>query len=218
MPDSLIDTLPLPQRLALAYAPASAREATLSLFALDARLAQALRAASEPIVAQMRLAWWRDQFSKDPAAREDSDPLLAALTPLDSQREHLLALVDGWELLVTEDFGASAARAFASARAQAFLGLARLLQVEGCADEILTAGQRWALADLAANIGNPQERETVHAIAGMIGPTRRLPRALRPLTVLDGLARRSLAAGAGAPLLHGPLSGLAAMRLGLFGR
>ena len=96
--------------------------------------------------------------------------------------------------------------------------LARLLQVEGCADEILTAGQRWALADLAANIGNPQERETVHAIAGMIGPTRRLPRALRPLTVLDGLARRSLAAGAGAPLLHGPLSGLAAMRLGLFGR
>jgi hypothetical protein len=44
-----------------------------------------------------------------------------------------------------------------------------------------------------------------------------LPRTLRPLTVLTGLARRSLGRG-GAPLLDGPRAALLAMRLGIAGR
>jgi phytoene synthase len=44
-----------------------------------------------------------------------------------------------------------------------------------------------------------------------------LPRALRPLTVLAGLALRSLARG-GAPLLDGAGATLLAVRLGIAGR
>ena len=44
-----------------------------------------------------------------------------------------------------------------------------------------------------------------------------LPAALRPLAVIEGLARRSLRAGGG-PMLGDRLSPLVALRLGLFGR
>ena len=217
MPESLLETLPLPQRLALAYAPARARTAALHLLAFDARLGQALRAASEPIMAQMRLAWWRDQLNREPSTREASDALLLGLARFDAQRDRLIALVDGWEALLAEDFGEEAARTFASARAQSWLALARHLGVEGRTEAILLAGQRWALADLAAGLSDPDERAAVSALARGDNAYVKLPRLLRPLAVLDGLARRSLAKG-GAPLLDGPLGGLAAMRIGLLGR
>jgi len=216
MTSSLLETLPLPQRLALAYAPAKARGMLLPLFAFDARLGHALRQANEPIMAQMRLAWWRDQLALEPAARERSDELVRALDPLDGARKALGALVDGWELLLSEELGTKTATAFASARAQAILASARLMGAADPAEAILIAGQRWALADLAAGLSDAEERAMIVGIAPAEGRPP-LSRSLRPVAVLDGLARRSLAAG-GLPLLEGPASALAAMRLGLLGR
>ncbi len=216
MSASLIDTLPLPQRLALTYAPGKARSATLALFALDTRLGQALRQTNEPIMAQMRLAWWRDQLKLEPQARERSDELVCLLDMLDTQREALSALVDGWELLLTEDFAESAAGAFASARAQALLGLARIVEAPDAPEEVLLAGQTWALADLAASLSNSAERAATLSIAPR-EQVRRLSRRLRPLAVLNALARRSLTAE-GNGLLESPGSALLAMRVGLLGR
>ena len=51
----LAETIPVFQRLALSYGARPARLPTLSLFALDARLADVLRSASEPMLAQLRL-------------------------------------------------------------------------------------------------------------------------------------------------------------------
>lgn len=213
---SLVDTLPLPQRLALAYAPGKARNHTLALFSFDARLGQALRQANEPITAQLRLAWWRDQLKLEPAARERSDELVRALDVLDAQREALAALVDGWELLVTEKFNKAAAAAFATARAQALLGLARTLEAPDSAEDVLLSGQQWALADLANNLSDPFERAATISIAPR-DRSAKLSRYLRPLAVLRELAQRSLAAGGG-PLLGSPSSALVAMRVGVFGR
>lgn len=216
MSASLLDTLPLPQRLALSYAPRRSRAATLALLAFDARLGHALRQANEPIMVQMRLAWWRDQLKLEPSARERSDELVCALDLLDTQREALAALIDGWELLLTDDFDLSAAGAYIFARAQALLGLACVIQAPDSADRVLSAGQSWALADLAASLGNPAEKAAVLGLA----PERkveRLSRSLRPLAVLEAMALRSLANG-GRALLDGPGSALAAMRLGLLGR
>jgi phytoene synthase len=58
----LAATLPIERRLALAYAPGRARAATLGLFALDAALGNLVRAAREPLLGQMRLAWWREEL------------------------------------------------------------------------------------------------------------------------------------------------------------
>jgi phytoene synthase len=216
MSASLIDTLPLPQRLALTYAPGKARNETLALFAFDARLGQALRQANEPIMAQMRLAWWRDQLKLEPLARERSDELVRALDLLDTQRHALSALVDGWELLLTENFDVTAASAFVSARAQALLGLARVVKAPDPPENVLLAGQSWALADLVASLGSSAEREEAMSVTPP-RQARRLSRRMRPLAVLDTLAQRSLAAG-GNGLLGSPGSAFLAMRVGLFGR
>lgn len=217
MSEGLHDILPLPQRLALAYAPAHALPATLAVFALDVRLGQALRQTSEPIMAQMRLAWWRDQLQLPVDRRERADELVRALDAMAGESPALQALVDGWELLLSEDFGTQAVSAFVTARAQALLALARVVGARDDADDVLFAGQRWALADLASGLGDPGERAVALGIGeGLRGKGARLSRRLRPIGVLDGLARRSLARG-GTPLLDGPGSALTAIRLGLSG-
>ena len=53
---SLLETLPLRQRLALAYGTGEGRLALLGLLALDQRLAGIVRNSREPSLAQLRLA------------------------------------------------------------------------------------------------------------------------------------------------------------------
>jgi phytoene synthase len=211
--ENLIASLSVPQRLALAYTPGGTKPAVLALFALEARLAQAVRQASEPIMAQMRLAWWRDQLRFVPGARERSDELVRALDIFAGEEAALRELVDGWEILLSEQLDAAA---FAEGRGGAFAALARVLDAPD--KPAAQAGRYFALADLAANLGDAGEKQDVLAAARSEGGTRVvLPRQLRSLAVLDGLARRSLARG-GAPLLEGPGAMLAAIRLGLTGR
>lgn len=217
MPDpmhELVETLPLPQRLALAYAPRSVRAEMLALFAFDTHLAALVRQAREPIIGQMRLAWWRERLEEPVEQRPAGSPQLDALAPWNGREAALVALVDGWEHLLGDALGEPAIASFARGRAGAFAALAE----PECEAAALLAGKRWALADLAAHLDSPGERRAVLAAADELGGAPvTLPRALRPLAVLDGLARRSLARG-GAPLAAGPLSGLAALRLGIIGR
>lgn len=216
--ESLLDTLPMPQRLALAYAPAAARAPTLALLSLDIRLGQSIRQASEPIMAQMRLAWWRDQLNLESAERVHGDELLTALACFSDEKPALQALVDGWELLLSDVLDRRRLMAFASARGGAFAALARVLGSRDTAETVIQAGQRWALADLLTGLSTAEERDAVITAAeGKLAKASRLSRKLRPLTVLDGLARRCLLRGGG-PLLDSPSSGIVALRLGLFGR
>jgi phytoene synthase len=213
----LIESLPLPQRLALAYAPRQLRDATLGLFALDAHLANLIRRTNEPMLGQMRLAWWRERLGEPVEARPSGDALLELLGAWREQEKALVALVDGWEHLLSERLEDEAIAGFAAGRARAFAGLAELVGLTEYQTPASQAGKRWALADLSAHLGQIEERARVRDAARDLGNRRiGLPRALRPLAVLDGLARRSLASGA--PLANGPLSGLAALRLGIVGR
>jgi 15-cis-phytoene synthase len=214
----LIESLPLPQRLALAYAPRRLRGETLGLFALDAHLANLVRQAREPLLGQMRLAWWRERLGEPAEARPAGDAVLELLGAWRGHEQALAALVDGWENLLAEQLDDAAIEGFAAGRAKAFAGLAELTGLTECQAPAAVAGRRWALADLAAHLGQVEERARVRDAARVLGNRRiALPRALRPLAVLDGLARRSLAGGS-KPLAEGPLSGLAALRLGIAGR
>ena len=210
--------MPLPQRLALSYAPAAARAQTLALLAFDARLGQAVRQAKEPIMGQMRLAWWNDQLRLEADRRERSDELVVALDVLAGMRGALHALVDGWEVLLAEKLDGPTVEAFVDARAGAFAALARLLHARD-GDEIVTRAARcWAMADLTVGLRSVEERDRIVASAQREPSLRvRLARALRPLAVLAALGRRSLRKGC-TPLIDGPGSTLLAMRLGLFGR
>ena len=210
----LLDELPAAQRLALAYATATTRRPTLALLALDARLGAVLRRRGEPVLAQMRFAWWRDRLGSDPAAWPRGDAVLALLGEWRDPAA-LIPLIDGWEVLVGEVLDSAAIDAFADGRGEAFAALAREVEAPPAAAQ--TCGRTWGLADLAANLANPAERASVLAAAAALPPCPKLPRALRPLAVLGGLAQRALQRG-GTPLLDGPAAALLAVRLGIVGR
>ena len=206
--------LPAPLRLALAHAPRPVRPATLALFALDARLAGFVRRGSEPLLAQMRLAWWRDTLGTASSAWPQGDPLLELLRGWQAP-ERLVPLVDGWEGLLAEQLDREAIRDFAEGRVKAWQVLASEIGMKGSPVE--SAARAWALGDLAGNLSDPSERAMVLGVAAgePLVPSR--ARALRPLAILGGLGRRSLARG-GVPLLDGRGAALAALRLGMFGR
>ena len=212
---ALIDMLPMPQRLAAAYAPARSRQANLALLALDARLAAILRGRHEPIAAQLRLAWWRETLATPPGEWPRGEPVLDALRDW-KDPSCLSALPDGWEALLGETLDRAAVAAHASGRAQAFECLARELGV-GQSAEVGNAARLWAMADLAAHLRDARERKLAVEMGLALPRPARLPRALRPLTVLAALGRAALERGGG-PLLAGRGSAFLALRAGVAGR
>jgi phytoene synthase len=210
----LLDELPPAQRLALAYAPGRTKRPTLALLALDARLAKTMQRKGEPVLAQMRFAWWRETLAKAPEQWPRGDEVLALLREWRDSAA-LTPLVEGWEMLLAESLDAAAVAEFAGGRGRAFGQLATELGEDPRSAS--ACGQIWALGDLAGNIADPAEREAVLEAARRLPPCGSLPRALRPLAVLAGLAQRALGRG-GTPLLDGPGAALLAMRLGITGR
>ncbi|QYJ06105.1 hypothetical protein [Qipengyuania flava] len=214
MADDLVHELPEATRLALASAGGN-RTQWLTFFALDARVGGYVLGAQEPLLAQMRIAWWRDELAKAPSMRPQGDQLLDAIG---SETEGLRELLDGWEALLAEaPLGREGLEPFVSGRATAVQGLARRLSVkhlEGAG----TAARLWALADLAFRLPDESDRQLALDMAeGLTMRSPALPKPLRPLAVLAGLSRRALARG-GAPLVGDRSSPFVALRLGLFGR
>lgn len=207
--------------LALAWSPPKVRAALSIALQLDQRLARIVARTTEPMLGQMRLAWWRDALGTNPADRPRGDAVLDAIGAHWAGREAaLIAMVDGWEVLVVaEQLGTGDADAFASGRGGFFAALS-----EDCtplqAGRIAAAGARWALADAAAAVSDDAERALlVEAGLAQGGPepsgSVRMPRDLRGLAVLDALALRALQRG-GRPLMEGRGAPLAALRAAIF--
>jgi phytoene synthase len=196
----LIETLPPLSRLALAYAPASVRARWLTLLALDARLSGVVRQAREPLLGQMKLAWWRDRLGDEAVNWPKGEPLLASLSCWQGEHSVLIGLVDGWEAVLTE----SSLCALGEGRAAACLALAQ-------GEAVARMAQGWGLGDVA---GFAQDREGLaKALSAQDWSGGRLPRALRPLVVLHGIAARQ----AKDPTKSQNIAMLTLMRLGLFG-
>ena len=214
--DLQIASISVERRLALAYAPVSARALWLGLFALDARLGALVRTAHEPLLAQIKLAWWRDELTKPAAMRQSGEPLLALLEGWSDQTAPLRALVDGWEVqLSDEPLSSNAMLQIADARAQACRGLAALLNLTAVMSEVERAARGWALAELGAALSDPEQKALAIGLNAQLDWRHaRLPREMRPLQVLHGLAARQRGKGS---LLPGPIAGLRAVRLGLLG-
>lgn len=214
----LVAALPVVSKLALAYAPRAHREATLALLALDARLAGLLRHSREPMLAQLRLSWWRETLGQDAGAWPEGEPLLAALRSWNGGHGALVALVDGWEALTgPAPLPADAVAAMAEGRGRAFAALADALGREEERDAAHRLGRSWALADLAMRLGHAAERDAARELAfAERGRGLRVSRPLRPLLVLHGLAVRRLDKGEEAAATS-PAAVLKALRLGLLG-
>lgn len=211
---------PLVQTLVLAHSGRAVGPLLQSFFDLDQRLGQFVSQAKEPILTQMRIAWWRDQFLKAPRDRPQGDPILDRLTQLWSGEEAaLIALVDGWEALLAEPpLPDDAAMEFARGRAGCFGAIARLSGYIDSAHYAENFGQMWALADLAAKMSDEAERGYAIEQAQAVGALQNnLPFALRSLSILGKLSERAIIRGGG-PLISGRKDLLVLSRIGLIGK
>lgn len=213
MPD-LAESLPLPRRLALSYAPSAARRANLALMLLDQRLGAIIASGREAVMAQIKLAWWRERLAEEPSRWPEGEPLLALLRDFPGGAAELVPLVNGWEVLLAERLGSTEIADFATSRAAGWCALAK----GWGASPPLAVARRWAMADLALHLPEGDEAAAVReAWEQLAERTGRLPRRLRPLAVLDALSSRAIRRGKG-ELLDGPGALITALRVGILGR
>jgi len=212
------ENLPEELGLALAYTPANYKDALAVVFSLDQRLARIVGSATEPMLAQIRLSWWRDSLNNPVTDRPVGDAVLdAASLHFSGKVASLIALVDGWENLLQEPpLGVDHALAFVEGRCAA---IASTIGIENAAQAMpfQNAVRYWALADLAAKVSLEDERSFLVELAQSKGlGASRLPKSARGIAVLSALGRRALKRG-GRPLMEGRGAALVTMKAGLIG-
>jgi phytoene synthase len=212
------DPLAPEAELALAWSSPQVRAPLSVALQLDRRLARIVARTHEPMLGQMRLAWWRESLGKPVEERPKGDAVLDGIGLHWQGREAaLIAMVDAWEVLVTADrLGPGQAEAFGAGRGAFFAALGSGEVGASREARLAAAGRRWALADAAAGVSDRAERAVlVEAGVGTSLGSGRIPRALRGLAVLEALAVRALRRG-GRPLMEGRGAPLAALRAAIF--
>lgn len=211
--------LPPAQDIALAYAPPAVRPAWAALLALDLRLAEVVAKVREPMLAQIRLAWWRETLGRSETDRPEGEPLLAEISAaLPGLGPHLAQLPAAWEMLVVaDDLSAVQLDEYLDLRAEAYTALATMVGEADVAGPAAQAARWWILGDTLSHLGRAGEREALMAIARADGSrVPALPAALRPLAVLGALGARAVRRDE--PVFAGRISPLVALRVGIFGR
>ena len=138
--------LPPPANLAVAYTPVAFRPAFTLLLQLDVRFADIVQKAREPMIAQIKLAWWRDAFAAEPALRPKGEPLLQALGACGDviSPSALEDLVSAWELLLGEDeWTAQDVAKHAALRGGAIFGSYAAWIGDRC--DVSALSQQWAI-------------------------------------------------------------------------
>jgi phytoene synthase len=163
------------------------RPAFDALLEVDEAMGDVVAKATEPALAAIKLAWWRERLQELDAGKVPAEPRLQAaaeaLLPRGISGASLAELEDGWLTLLDPE--PDIARA-GERGAKLFALAASLL---GSTDpRIHVAGRLHALASIRRRgllAGHRQDE--VHALANY-----RFPRALRPLTALAALAARDV--------------------------
>jgi len=130
-----------------------ARTDVLALYAYDHELARARRAASTPLMAEIRLTWWREVldeiFEPKPVRRHPTAQALAvAVARRGLVRQPLEAMIDGQvEALASASLDSAAALRWADAVQGSATGLAAtILDPATPPATVAPAGRAWGLA------------------------------------------------------------------------
>jgi len=173
--------------------PASIRPAFATLWNLDLALAGVVSTSTDPRLGAIRLAWWRDRLEE-----LDTEGPIAGEPRLSAINRHLMPFANGaklsmiaasWmPLLDPFPWGRNVADGLRERGELLFQVGAQILQSD--ARQAEPAGALWSLADGAFHCTDPQSREFLlgEARAAIAALPRKMPRELRPLTVLAALA------------------------------
>ena len=201
--------------LMLRQVPAEVRPAIEALWQVDAAMGDVVARATQPALAAVKLAWWRDRLAELDTGPAPAEPRLQAaadyLLPANVTGAELAALEDGWVALLEEHVDAARV---AERGIKLFRLAARLLG----ADETRTleAGALYALVSVGRR-GVPELLDEAETYApALVG--QRFPQPLRPLTGLGKLATRDLKQGAPFEIEGSPPRLAAMLRHQLTGR
>jgi phytoene synthase len=162
------------------FAPEQKREFLFLLYAFNHELARAREVASEPTLALIRLAWWRDVVEGAEKKHEIATPLSAALRENVFTRDDLAALIEAREAEAAEipDFGS-------------FMNYARG-----------TAGRLARIAGklLGQDSAQVEDLGTAYGVSGILRAAPFLARQNRTLLPTDGTSAETLIAAARALL------------------
>lgn len=184
--------------LASSYGDAQMRSWCHALFAFDAQIAGIVLQAREPMLARIRLQWWHDVIGKNAAERPSANPVLAALLPLEAQgldlQRALGPVIRGWEAALELD-DAEAIEDFASGRG-ALMSAFHPLATDVDRDDLDRVGRAWALWDMVRfhRRTSALDAAMTHIDAAALAGTR-LPRKLRPISVIARAVRLDIARG-----------------------
>jgi phytoene synthase len=167
------------------------------LWNLDLAFADVVATSSDPRLGAIRLAWWRERLDELDQGKLPAEPRLQAVAEELLSRgvtgQQLSRLEDGWSPLL-EPFPWSDPQAEGlKRRGRLLFGVgARLLGSEPGQAE--AAGAFWSLVDGAHHCTDSASRDYLlsEARAALPGLDERLPRQLRPLTVIAALAAADL--------------------------
>jgi phytoene synthase len=186
--------------LALTYVPTRKRAAIEALWRLDAALGQVLAGGREPLISQIKLAWWRDSLERLDSVKAPSEPVLQALAqhllPTGVSGAALSELEQGWTRLLSPDpLTEEELAGYAAARGGLLFRLSGIVLGLEASAEMIRAGEGWALADLARH-SNPADAKAAFEVAtGRLAVPARWPSRLRPLGMLAALATRDVERG-----------------------
>lgn len=180
-----------PKRLAIAYSTGDLKAYLGVMLCLDDRLSGIYLRMTEPMIAQMRIAWWNDVMAKPAAARPKGEPLVSQISELEARLSNvdiiakIKLLITAWDTLISQEIlSDDILDTFAQYRAGGvFAGYA---QAAGLEAELLQksekAGKIWAITDFANMVGN--------TVSSPFHPEQMRhsclrERALKPLSILN---------------------------------
>jgi phytoene synthase len=188
--------------LALTYVPTSSRPALSALWRLDVALGAVLAGGREPLISQIKLAWWRDSLEKLDRENAPAEPVLEAIA-----RSVLAAGVSGaalsemeagWTVLLSQEpLTVSDLASYSASRGGLLFRYSATILAAELSPEMERAGEGWALLDLARH-SNAEDAARALALARerlKEGADLFWPSALRPLGMLAALARRDVERG-----------------------
>jgi phytoene synthase len=173
--------------------PSAVRPAFATLWNLDLALAEVVTTSTDPHLGAIRLAWWRDRLDDlDTQGPPPGEPRLNAIN------RHLMPVTNGatlsmiaiaWLPLLNPFPWCEDVAEGLRVRGELLFGVgSRILECKGSGAE--AAGALWSLADGAFHCTDPESREFLlgEARAAIAQVPARMPREIRPLTVLAALA------------------------------
>lgn len=191
MSDAIASISP-PLRLSLIYSNDELRPLLTLLLALDSRIEDIFLKMNEAMIAQIRLAWWRDTINSE--IKPKGEPLVEMIEKVQNQYVNLdvtnvlLSLINGWEYLILDEevLSDNDLHDYANERGGAFFGL--IAEASGkseLTEAYQSLGRIWALSFLFNKGDESADKARLLATEYYKSINyRQLSRAIRSLSIL----------------------------------